>query len=72
MLGRQIRPVAVDGRSEWPTFAAEAERLITRDHVRAIFGCYTSASRRTIVPIIGPVCRDIQDEFAIPSQRREH
>lgn len=52
VLGRQVRPIAVDGRSDWPTFAAEAERLIANEHVRAIFGCYTSASRRTIVPII--------------------
>lgn len=52
LLGRKILPVVVDGRSDWPTFAALAEELITVDTVATIFGCYTSASRRTVVPVI--------------------
>ncbi|WP_405160877.1 urea ABC transporter substrate-binding protein [Nocardia sp. NBC_01499] len=51
LLGRRVEPIIVDGRSDWPTFAAEAERLIGEEHVEAVFGCYTSASRRTVVPI---------------------
>ena len=52
LLGRRVEPVVVDGRSDWPTFATLAERLITKDRVSAIFGAYTSASRKMIVPII--------------------
>ncbi|MFE0175375.1 urea ABC transporter substrate-binding protein [Streptomyces sp. NPDC059002] len=51
LLGRTIQPVIVDGRSDWPTFGAGAERLLTQDRVSAVFGCYTSASRKQVVPI---------------------
>ncbi|MBW2358784.1 MAG: transporter substrate-binding protein, partial [Deltaproteobacteria bacterium] len=46
LLGRTIKPVVADGRSDWPTFAKEAERLIAEEGVTVIFGCYTSASRK--------------------------
>jgi len=52
LLGRKIRPVVADGKSDWPTFAKEAERLITQEHVSVIFGCWTSASRKTVAPVI--------------------
>ncbi|MDG4859933.1 urea ABC transporter substrate-binding protein [Streptomyces sp. T-3] len=51
LLGRRLEPVVVDGRSDWPTFAAGAERLISRDKVPVVFGCYTSASRKSVVPV---------------------
>lgn len=52
VLGRQIQPVVVDGESDWPTFAARAEELITGpDPVAVVFGCWTSASRKTVKPI---------------------
>jgi len=51
VLGRQIEPIVVDGRSDWPTFAKEAERLITQDKVSTVFGCWTSASRKTVKPV---------------------
>ncbi len=51
VLGRQIQPIVVDGKSNWPHFAKMAEQLITQDKVSAIFGCWTSASRRTAKPI---------------------
>lgn len=50
--GRLIEPVIADGRSDWPTFAVQAQRLIREKKVSAIFGCWTSASRKTIKPII--------------------
>ena len=50
--GRLIEPIIADGRSDWPTFASEAERLIQQEKVSVIFGCWTSASRKTIKPII--------------------
>jgi len=51
LLGRNIEPVLVDGRSDWPTFAKEAERLITEEKVSVVFGCWTSASRKTVKPV---------------------
>ncbi len=52
LLGRQIVPVVVDGRSDWPTFAREAERLNSEEKVSAIFGGWTSASRKMMKPIV--------------------
>lgn len=52
LLGRKIEPVIADGKSDWPTFAKEAERLITEEKVAVIFGCWTSASRKTVAPVI--------------------
>ncbi len=49
--GRRVEAVIVDGKSDAATFAAEAERLITRENVCTVFGCWTSASRRTVVPV---------------------
>jgi urea transport system substrate-binding protein len=52
LLGRRIAPVIADGKSDWPTFAQQAERLIQQEHVNAIFGCWTSASRKNVKPVI--------------------
>jgi len=51
LLGRKLVPVIADGKSDWPTFASEAERLITVEKVAVVFGCWTSASRKTVKPI---------------------
>lgn len=51
VLGRRIEPVIADGRSDWPVFAREAERLITRERVAVVFGCWNSASRKTVKPV---------------------
>lgn len=51
VLGRQIKPIVVDGKSDWAVFATQAEKLITVDKVSAVFGCWTSACRKTIKPI---------------------
>lgn len=51
LLGRKVVPVVVDGQSDWPTFAAEAERLIVEEEVSVIFGGWTSASRKTMKPV---------------------
>lgn len=49
--GRRIKAVVADGASDWPTFAKEAERLIVQEKVSVVFGCWTSASRKTVKPI---------------------
>lgn len=51
ILGRKIQPIVVDGKSDWKTFAKEAENLITQEKVVTVFGCWTSASRKTVKPI---------------------
>lgn len=51
VLGRRIEPVVANGASDWPTFAREAERLIVDEKVKTVFGCWTSASRKTVKPI---------------------
>lgn len=51
LLGRRVEPLVVDGRSDWNHFAREAERLITEEKVEVVFGCWTSACRKSVVPI---------------------
>jgi urea transport system substrate-binding protein len=51
LLGRQIEPVVVDGRSDWEHFAREAERLISEERVEVVFGCWTSACRKSVLPV---------------------
>ena len=52
VLGRPVKAIVRDGRSEPSVFAEQAHKLITEDKVCTIFGCWTSAARKTIVPII--------------------
>jgi urea transport system substrate-binding protein len=52
VLGRPVEAVVADGGSDAPTFAREAERLITQEKVCTVFGCWTSASRKTVQPVV--------------------
>ncbi len=52
VLGRQIKFIQEDGASDWPTFAEKAKKLLESDHVAAIFGCWTSASRKAVLPVL--------------------
>lgn len=52
VLGRMIEPVVADGASDWPTFAEKTKQLLQRDKVAAIVGCYTSASRKAVLPVL--------------------
>ncbi len=51
LLGRKIEPVVVDPASNWPLFAEKAKQLITQDKVAAVFGCWTSVSRKSVLPV---------------------
>jgi urea transport system substrate-binding protein len=51
LLGRKVEPMILDGRSDWPTFADQAERLLVDYKVSTVFGCWTSASRKTVVSL---------------------
>lgn len=52
VLGRQIKVITEDGASDWPTFAEKAKKLLESDKVPAIFGCWTSASRKAVLPVL--------------------
>ncbi|GAA6132614.1 urea ABC transporter substrate-binding protein [Halopseudomonas sabulinigri] len=51
VLGRQIEIIQEDGASDWPTFAEKARKLLVQDNVAAVFGCWTSASRKAVLPV---------------------
>ncbi len=51
ILGRKIKIIVEDGASDWPTFAEKAKKLLEADHVAAVFGCWTSASRKAVLPV---------------------
>ena len=51
VLGQQIIPIQEDGASDWPTFAEKATKLIDQDNVSTVFGCWTSASRKAVLPV---------------------
>ncbi|HEY9826065.1 MAG TPA: urea ABC transporter substrate-binding protein [Stenomitos sp.] len=51
VLGKKIEAIKEDGNSDWPTFAEKAKKLIDQDKVVTIFGCWTSASRKAVLPV---------------------
>jgi urea transport system substrate-binding protein len=51
LLGKRIEPVVVDPASDWPLFAEKARELLTKDKVAAVFGCWTSVSRKSVLPV---------------------
>jgi len=51
ILGRQIKIVQEDGASDWPTFAEKSRKLLIQDKVAAVFGAWTSASRKAVLPV---------------------
>jgi urea transport system substrate-binding protein len=51
ILGRKLRIIQEDGASDWPTFAEKAKKLLEQDHVASVFGCWTSASRKAVLPV---------------------
>src|ERR1700750_1085017 len=51
VLGKKLEAVVVDPASNWPLFAEEARELITKDKVAAVFGCWTSVSRKSVLPV---------------------
>jgi urea transport system substrate-binding protein len=51
LLGKKIEPVVVDPASNWPLFAEKARQLLQKDQVAAVFGCWTSVSRKSVLPV---------------------
>jgi len=51
VLGRKVKIIQEDGASDWPTFAEKAKKLLEQDKVASVFGCWTSASRKAVLPV---------------------
>ncbi len=51
LLGKKLEPVVVDPASNWPLFAEKARELISKDKVAVVFGCWTSVSRKSVLPV---------------------
>ena len=51
LLGKKLEAVVVDPASDWPLFAEKARELIEKDKVAAVFGCWTSVSRKSVLPV---------------------
>src|SRR5262249_11803806 len=51
VMGRKLEPVVVDPASDWPLFAQKARDLIQKEHVAVTFGCWTSVSRKSVLPV---------------------
>ena len=51
VLGKKLEPVVVDPASNWPLFAERAKQLLTQDKVAVVFGCWTSVSRKSVLPV---------------------
>ena len=51
VMGYKIEPVVVDPASNWPLFAEKARQLLTQDKVAVVFGCWTSVSRKSVLPV---------------------
>ena len=51
VLGRPLEAVVVDPASDWPLYAEKARQLLEQDEVAAVFGCWTSVSRKSVLPV---------------------
>ena len=51
VLGKKLEPVVVDPASNWPLFSERAKQLLTQDKVAVVFGCWTSVSRKSVLPV---------------------
>jgi urea transport system substrate-binding protein len=52
LLGMQLEAVVVDPASDWPLFAEKARELIEVNQVSAVFGCWSSVSRKSVLPVL--------------------
>src|SRR6266487_4926169 len=64
LLGKKLEAVVVDPASNWPLFAEKARELITKDKVAAVFGCWTSVSRKSVLPVF----KELNGLFFYPVQ----
>ena len=69
VLGKKIEPVVVDPASNWPLFAEKARQLLTKDKVAAVFGCWTSVSRKSVLPVFEELSQNVFYTGAAPNQQ---
>ena len=80
VLGKKLEPVIVDPASNWPLFAEKTKQLLGQDKVAVIFGCWTSVSRKSVLPVVeemnGLLFYPVQYEgcllYTSPSPRDAH
>jgi urea transport system substrate-binding protein len=66
LLGRKLEAVVVDPASNWPLFAEKARELISKDKVSSVFGCWTSVSRKSVLPVF----KELNTSCFTPSSTR--
>ena len=66
VMGKKIEPVVVDPASNWPLFAEKAKELIVQDKVAVTFGCWTSVSRKSALPVF--VCVETEPSSTLPAK----
>ncbi len=75
LLGKKLEAVVVDPASDWPLFAEKAEQLLVKDKVAVVFGCWTSVSRKSVLPVFeknnGLLFYPVQYEGEESSQERD-
>ena len=64
LLGKKLEAVVVDPASNWPLFAEKARELISKDKVAVVFGCWTSVSRKSVLPVF----KELNDLLFYPVQ----
>ena len=64
LLGKKVEPVIVDPASNWPLFAEKARELLSKDKVAAVFGCWTSVSRKSVLPVF----EELNGAFVLPAR----
>ena len=68
VLGKKLEAVVVDPASNWPLFAEKAKELIEKDKVSAVFGCWTSVSRKSVLPVFKEL--ELDSVLSCPIRRR--
>ena len=70
ILGRKIKVIKEDGASDWPTFAEKSKKLLINDRCAAVFGCWTSASRKAVAArLVSPMWILAESQMAAPAGR---
>src|SRR6266581_2357330 len=69
VLGKKLEAVVVDPASNWPLFAEKARELITKDKVAVVFGCWTSVSRKSVLPVFKELNNIVFYTGAAPNQQ---
>jgi len=70
LLGKKLEPVVVDPASDWPLFAEKAAQLLEKDKVAVTFGCWTSVSRKSVLPVFERITACSSTQFNTKEKSR--